>query len=639
MFSLFHKPDSALAPLAADERAGEASNVAIDSMQGGAGISPQPERSVGQESGMGEAGREPALSAADGQETMVAEMVPGRSLLPDRGFTPQTSVPVEGGESESDPLSAEAPGAAWVQTPEAERVLPQVGGARRGQIPELPGDEGPEEDGPPDDDVLGIGVPLPRPPRGPRRSPKGRQLRLPEDAQRQTFTPQQRLLLLDTWRRSGLPAQDFASLVGTSPATLYKWRQLFEQQGPAGLLDRPRGAPSGSRLPELTKRTILMLKEQHPEWGCQRISDLLLRGPALPASASAVGRVLHEAGYEAVDQSTHPHPDRVRRFERAKPNQLWQTDLFTFVLKRQNRRVYLVAFLDDHSRFLVCYGLHASQSTTLVLEVLEAGIANYGPPEEILTDNGAQYVTWRGKSQFTKRLEQRGIRQLVSRPQRPQTLGKIERFWGTLWREFLESAVFADLEEARRRIGHFIDYYNFQRPHRGADGLVPADRFFQAAPTVLQTLKERVAANALELARYGQPKAPFYVTGQVAGQAFSVHAEGERLVLRREGQEREEIELTSPASSPPGSSSPGSACSSGVRVAPAVLTAEPLPAPLCPDGSPRPGTGEPACAAALAPGQTGLDLASLAQATGDSRCELTGETRPQGDQAQPGGAP
>jgi len=39
----------------------------------------------------------------------------------------------------------------------------------------------------------------------------------------------------------------------------------------------------------------------------------------------------------------------VRTFERATPNQLWQTDLFTFVLKRQNRRVHLVAFLDDHS--------------------------------------------------------------------------------------------------------------------------------------------------------------------------------------------------------------------------------------------------------------------------------------------------
>jgi transposase InsO family protein len=466
-----------------------------------------------------------------------------------------------------------------------------------------------------------------------RKPSPGRQLRSPEEAKRRVYTPQQRLMLLDTWRRSGLPALDFASLVGISKHTLYAWKQLFERQGPAGLLDQPRGAREGSRLPELTKRTILMLKEQHPEWGCQRISDLLVRGPALPASASAVARVLHEAGYESTQETTHPHPDHVRRFERAQPNQLWQTDLFTFVLKRQNRRVYLVAFLDDHSRFLVSYGLHASQAAALVLEVLEAGLANYGPPEEILTDNGAQYVTWRGKSQFTRRLEQRGIRQLVSRPQRPQTLGKIERFWGTLWREFLETAVFADLAEARTRIGHFIDYYNFQRPHRGADGLVPADRFFQAAPTVLQTLKERVAANALELARFGQPKSPFYVTGQVAGQTFSVHAEGERLVLRRQDQEREEIELTSAGHAPLGTS-----VGPGGGVSPAVSAAEPLPAPLCPDGSPRPGVGEPACAAPLAPGQSGLDLVRLAEATDVSPVEPANALPPD-DQTPPGGAP
>ena len=263
-----------------------------------------------------------------------------------------------------------------------------------------------------------------------------------------------------------------------------------------------------------------MLKQAHPEWGCERISDMLVRGPALPASPNAVARVLREAGYELVEQPTRPHPDHVRSFERAAPNQLWQTDLFTFVLKRQNRRVYLVAFMDDHSRFLTGYGLHGSQSTALVIEVLRAAIAGYGVPAEILTDNGTQYVTWRGKSQFTRELEKLGIRQIVARPKRPQTLGKIERFWGTLWRECVESAVFVDLEDARRRIGLFIDHYNFQRVHSGIDGLVPADRFFRAAPEVLATLKERVAANALELARHGVPKQPFYLTGQVQGQAL-----------------------------------------------------------------------------------------------------------------------
>jgi transposase InsO family protein len=374
----------------------------------------------------------------------------------------------------------------------------------------------------------------------------GRRLVRPEPKPPAPIGPEQRLLLLDTWRRSGLPAGDFAALVGISKHTLYAWKRRFDEQGPGGLMDRPRGLKPGSRLPELTKRTILMLKDANPDWGCQRISDMLVRGPALPASPAAVARVLHEAGYQLEENPTRPHEPPVRRFERARPHQLWQTDLFTFILKRQNRRVYLVAFMDDHSRFIVGYGLHASQSAALVLEVLRASLTAYATPEEILTDNGTQYVTWRGKSAFSKELEKRGIRQVVAAPRRPQTLGKIERFWGSLWRECVEAAVFIDLEDARRRIGLFIDSYNFQRPHQGIDGLTPADRFFGAAEEVKRTLAARVAANALELARQGLPKAPFYLTGQVGGRPFSVHAEGERVIMTNVGGERREVDLTPP---------------------------------------------------------------------------------------------
>jgi hypothetical protein len=78
---------------------------------------------------------------------------------------------------------------------------------------------------------------------------------------------------------------------------------------------------------------------EQPQLGL-RISDALARGPALPASAAAVSKVLHEAAYELEEVATQPHSDKPRFFERVTPKQLWQSDLFTFVLKRQNRRVY-----------------------------------------------------------------------------------------------------------------------------------------------------------------------------------------------------------------------------------------------------------------------------------------------------------
>ncbi len=391
-----------------------------------------------------------------------------------------------------------------------------------------------------------------------------------EDRSRPRFTSEQRLLILDSWLRSKLPAGDFAPLVGLSLHTLRAWKARFTEHGPAGLDDKPLGRPMGSRLPEATKRAILLMKEEHPDWGQDRIAAVLLRAQGFSASATAIGHVLEESGYVAVPDTSKPHGQEPRHFERARANQLWQTDLFTFVLKRENRRVHLVGFLDDHSRFMVGYGLHATASGALVRETLLAAVANFGAPEEVLTDNGTQYVTWRGKSEFTKMLEQRGIKQIVATPRHPETLGKVERFWGTLWRECVETAVFRGLDDARKRIGLFIDHYNFQRPHSGIGGLVPADRYFAAAPQVLATLKERVAKNSAELARDGMPRKSFYLTGRVGDQSISLHAEGEKVVLMKGDGSREEVDLGA----------------TGPRQEVPVADEAPLPEPLAPMGKP-----------------------------------------------------
>src|SRR4029077_19769124 len=97
-----------------------------------------------------------------------------------------------------------------------------------------------------------------------------------------------------------------------------------------------------------------------------------------PSGASASGS---GGGGTTRWLSTFQEP---KHFERARPNQLWQTDLFTFVLKRENRRVHLVGFLDDHSRFIVGYGLPATASGALVRETLLAAVANFGASEEVL---------------------------------------------------------------------------------------------------------------------------------------------------------------------------------------------------------------------------------------------------------------
>jgi transposase InsO family protein len=409
------------------------------------------------------------------------------------------------------------------------------------------------------------------------------------EAAKGAYTVEQKLLILDVWNRAKLPSSEFSSLVGVSAHTLGAWKKRFEQDGPEGLLDRARGREKGSQVDETTRRAILVIKESRPEYGSQRISDILYRGPGLTVSPTTVSRVLKEEGYEPQEAPSQPHEDKERRFERAKPNQLWQTDFFTFLMKRAGFRVHLVGFLDDHSRFITGYGLAASASTGLAVDTLRGAIGSWGAPDEVLTDQGPQYYTWRGKSAFARELEKRGIKHLVSHAKRPQTLGKIERFWGTLWTECVEKAVFLDLEDARRRIGLFIDHYNFQRTNQGIEGMVPADRFFSAGSDVRKTLEARVSANALELAKNGAPRKTFYLTGRVGDVGLSLHAEGEKVVMTTEDGRREEVDLRAP----------------GKRAESGEEAAEALPEPVTPQGLPAnelPEATEPE-----SPGESALD--------------------------------
>ena len=222
-------------------------------------------------------------------------------------------------------------------------------------------------------------VELPRRPLGWNGKRKGRRLVKPDEV-RLAFSPHERLLILDTWQRSGLPAGDFAPLVGLSKHTLYLWKKRFaaartgrSDGAAAGRLDGQQ-AVGGDQAHDRDAQAVA--SRTGAASGSATSCSAARRWRPVPA---AVARVLHEAGYQLEERVTRPHPDKVRRFERARPNQLWQTDLFTFVLKRQNRRLYLVGFMDDHSRFMVGYGLHASASARLVLEVLRAAIASYGP--------------------------------------------------------------------------------------------------------------------------------------------------------------------------------------------------------------------------------------------------------------------
>ena len=337
----------------------------------------------------------------------------------------------------------------------------------------------------------------------------------------------------------GYSFKDLSEEFGCSKETIHLWTKEYRKHLEVGGDPHPsgRGVAGGMRAPgdevsspkgetiNAVDAKIVELKAAEPSHGIRRISDILKRFFFLKASPEKVRTVLHEAKLMSPPtpkRRTRNDP-KPRFFERATPNQMWQSDICTFRLAGQN--AYLIGFMDDYSRYMVGLGLYRSQTAENVLETLKTGVGEYGVPKEMLTDNGRQYTNWRGATRFEKYLAQERMKHIKSSPHHPMTLGKIERFWQTVQQEFLFRAQFDSFESARERLALWTKYYNYKRPNQGIDGLCPADRYFEVQSELRNTLEKGVQDNILELALRGKPKSPFYMVGRLGGQNVAIRAE------------------------------------------------------------------------------------------------------------------
>lgn len=352
--------------------------------------------------------------------------------------------------------------------------------------------------------------------RKPSPTPKGA-------SARKRYTPQEKEKLVRLYMDKKIPVRRICAQAKVDKGSLYEWIKEYKQQGVGGRRPaEPRSA--AKRLPAAVLQKIVELKQAQPSFGIKRIADHLRRFFFLKASPETVRQTLHQA-----QLMNHKRPKarrnmtRPRFFERATPNQMWQSDIFTFRLG--GRYAYVVAFLDDYSRYVVGIALFRSATANAVIEVYRQASAQFGAPKEMLTDQGRQYASWRGTSRFAAEMKKDRVAHILSRPHHPMTLGKVERFWSTLWQEFLERAQFASFEQAQERIRQWTTHYNHQRTHQGLEGLCPADRFFALAQELRQTIEAGIEENLKELALRGRPQEPFYMVGQMGGQSVVLRAE------------------------------------------------------------------------------------------------------------------
>lgn len=274
---------------------------------------------------------------------------------------------------------------------------------------------------------------------------------------------------------------------GVSRKTGYKWLRRW-REGDVELADRsrrPRSSPS--RTKAALEQEVVALRRAHPTWGARKLKRRLadLERPGLPAR-STINGILSRHGLIDPPQQKHP---AYQRFERQRPNELWQMD-FKGHFATDAGRCHPLTVLDDCSRFNVLLRACGDERAETVQAALAQAMRRYGMPEAILSDNGSpwgccgQDGNWTGLGVWLLR---RGIRLLHGRAAHPQTQGKEERFHRTLKAEAIGSRHFSDTTDCQRVFDAWREVYNCQRPHEALGLATPVTRYTPAKRAFIET--------------------------------------------------------------------------------------------------------------------------------------------------------
>ena len=295
---------------------------------------------------------------------------------------------------------------------------------------------------------------------------------------------------------TGRPVAHVAAEMGISRTSAYRWWGRYQQVGPVGLLDRPSWAHRHPRRtpPQIEAQVVVLRRSR--KLGPARIAPLV----GLPAST--VYRVLCRHRVNRLALLDRPTGQPVRRYEWAQPGELVHTDVKKLGRLRdggghrihgrdsaqhrtrdqhRTRRGpigydYIHAAVDDHSRLAYAEVLADEQAGTCAGFLRRAGafFAAYGiTVQRVLTDNAMAY---RHSAQVKAAVADLGAVQRFTRPYRPQTNGKVERFNRTLLAEWAYVRPYATNPERTAALDSWLHLYNHHRAHTALSGHPPISR-------------------------------------------------------------------------------------------------------------------------------------------------------------------
>lgn len=298
-------------------------------------------------------------------------------------------------------------------------------------------------------------------------------------------TPRSRAMLIHRVLVERWPVAEVALSFGVSERTVYKWLARFRTHGAAGLQDRSSAARRHPHALSAAWIALIRLLRQ----GKLAAAEIAQR---LPLARSTISAVLKRIGLNRVCYLTPPEP--VQRYEWERPGELVHVDIKRLARFAQaGHRVtgkrtssagagweYAHVAVDDCSRFSYVEILPDQKRYTATRFWLRAvrEFERHGiRVQRVLTDNGGAYRS----RPFRKACRWLGIAAKRTRPYRPQTNGKAERFIQTLQRKWAYAVAYATSEHRRAALAAWMRFYNEERPHASLNQQTPLSRMRQFA--------------------------------------------------------------------------------------------------------------------------------------------------------------
>lgn len=300
--------------------------------------------------------------------------------------------------------------------------------------------------------------------------------------------PNSRRLLVDRVSDQSWSVTAAAQAAGISERTAYRWLARWREQGPEGLTDRssaPRRIPH--RTPADRVQAITALRRLHMT--AAEIAEVLCM------ALSTVSAVLRRIGLGKRSRLSPPEPPN--RYERKRPGELVHLDIKklgriagaghrvsgrrNFHERREKRRAgalgweFVHVAVDDATRLAFVEVLADERGITAAgfLSRAVSWFASLGiTVERVLSDNGACYRS----DVHALTLRELGIRHLFTRPYRPRTNGKAERFIQTLSHKWAYGAIYGSSSERTAALPGWLNHYNYNRPHGSLSHKPPGAR-------------------------------------------------------------------------------------------------------------------------------------------------------------------